>query len=196
MRGQRLDLKRCDDFRIEAGRLVLTAPTAGVYDLLQGAPRDAPPIAGSVGLDMFAGKIVTLDVAHKTLTIESPRSLKSRVANARLLKSRFERDAQGLALEALIATATRRGRVWLEIDSGSDGSVIVNRPVAAPLGLDPSGRDSQPLRLKLVGGPEIDAPCRVEDLIRDGNIGVQVLRHWIVTIDTVGRRVWIAPSGA
>src|SRR5579875_578740 len=53
MRGQRLDLKRCDNLRLNAAGLRLVAPTAGIYDILEGAPKDAPPIVGSVGLDMF-----------------------------------------------------------------------------------------------------------------------------------------------
>lgn len=195
MRGQRLDLKRCDDFRIEAAGLTLTAPTAGVYDILKGAPKDTPAIVGSVGLDMFVGRVVTLDIGHGTLTIETPASLKSRLKSARLLTSRFERDAQGLALEPLVAIETPQGRVWLEIDSGSDGAVIVNRPIAAVLAADPNRSGAQQLRLRLAGGPEIRTSGHVEDLIRDGNIGVHVLRHWIVTSDAERRRVWIAPSG-
>ena len=195
MRGQRLDLKRCDDVGIQVGKQRLTSATAGVFDILAGAPKDAPPIVGSIALDMFIGKAVTLDVGHKQLTIETPASLARRIAAARPLLARFERDVQGLAREALVAVDTRQGRIWLEIDCGSDGSVIVNRADAAALGLDPSNRGSQQFRLKLAGGPEIDAAGHMDDLIRDGNIGVRVLTHWIVTIDEAKERVWISPSG-
>ena len=95
MRGQRLDLKRCDDFQIEVRGRLLHSPTAGVFDILEGAPKSAPPIAGSVGLDMFIGEAITLDVGQKRLIIESPRSLKQRIRHAHQLVARFERDLPG-----------------------------------------------------------------------------------------------------
>ena len=195
MRGQRLDLQRCEDVHIPVANLTLVAPTAAEFDILQGAPKDAPPLAGSVALDVFAGRTVTLDVGHQRLIVETPASLATRVRHAREVAARFERDLDGIALEPLVALETPKGRVWLTIDCGSDGDVIVNRPLAAALGLDPAHKGRQALTMRFAGGPQASADARVDDLIIDGNIGVRVLRHWIITIDTARQRIWLVPSG-
>jgi predicted aspartyl protease len=195
MRGERLDLQRCEDVRITVAGLTLVSPTAAEFDITQGAPKDAPPLAGSVALDAFAGRTVTLDVAHQRLIVETPASLAVRIRHAREVAARFARDLDGIALEPLVALDTPKGRVWLTIDCGSDGDVTVNRPLAAALGLDPAHKGHQILTMKFAGGPQANADARVDDLIIDGNIGVRVLRHWIITIDTARQRIWLAPSG-
>lgn len=195
MRGQRLDLKRCDNVRFSVAGLTLGTPMAGIFDITQGLPKDAPPLAGSVALDAFAGRVVTLDVGHRQLIVETPASLQARIRHGRPIATRFEREMAGAALTPLIGLATAQGQVWLELDSGSDGSVIANRPIAAALGMDLDRKGSQPVTLRTTGGPSIETDGHVENLIIDGNVGVRVLRHWVVTIDTAHQKMWIAPSG-
>jgi hypothetical protein len=195
MRGQRLDLQRCDDVRFGVAGLTLSTPMAGIFDITQGLPAGAPPLAGSVALDAFAGRTVTLDVGHRQLIVETPASLKMRIRHAQPVATRFEREMAGASLTPLIGLATPKGQVWLELDSGSDGSVIANRPIAAALGMDPEKRGGQPIALHPIGGPTIETDGHVENLIIDGNVGVRVLRHWILTIDTAREKMWIAPSG-
>jgi hypothetical protein len=194
MRGDRVDTPRCDGVAVEAAGVRLYAPTAGVYDIGKLLPQDAPPLAGSVALDAFAGRIVTLDLARQRLIVETPASARARTAHAREVVVRFSREAEGLALEPLVAVETRQGRAWLELDCGSDGAAIIGRHVASSLGLDPQAKGGQMLDAKLAGGIPLKGRVLVQDLILDGNIGSPVLKHWVVTLDLKRERAWIAEA--
>ncbi len=93
MRGERVDTKRCDDVMLEPSGVSLTSPSAGVWDLASLFPKNAPPLAGSIALDAFADRIVTLDIAHMRLLIETPASLARRIRGATEVAVRFARDA-------------------------------------------------------------------------------------------------------
>jgi hypothetical protein len=193
MRGDRLDLPRCDTVVIEAWGTKLDVPTAGLFDIAKLLPAGSPPLAGSVALDAFAGRAVTLDLAHRQLVVETPASLAARLRGARAVPVRFSREVGGLALTPLVAVETAQGRAWMELDSGSDAAVIVDRHVAAPLGLDPQNKGAQPLKATVAGGVALAGPALVQDLILDGNIGLPTLEGWTVTIDLNGQQLWISP---
>lgn len=194
MRGERLDLARCDGLHPRLGDVDLRVPTAGVWDLSKILPKDAPPLAGSLAMDAFAGRVLTLDLAGHRLVLETPASLRARIRHAVAVPVRFSRDAQGLALTPLVAVQTPKGRLWMELDCGSDGTVIVNRRVAAALQLDPAHKGAQKLAMTLAGGIPLTANARVDDLIVDGDIGAPVLRQWIVTLDLGHQRLWIGTN--
>jgi hypothetical protein len=192
MRGERVDLPRCDDVGLKAAGLPLTAPTAGVIDFSTLLPKDAPPLDGSVALDAFAGRAVTLDLAGRRLIVETPESLKVRARQGVEVPVRFGRDATGLALTPFIAAPTAKGRIWLELDCGSAGALVIGKHVADLLGLDPTIQKGQSVEMTLVGGPKISGKVLVEDMILDGNIGVPALAQWLVTLDLANERAWIA----
>src|ERR1700742_2979365 len=48
MRGDRLDLKRCENVEIDAGQLVLRPATTGIWDFNKMLPPGAAPIAANV----------------------------------------------------------------------------------------------------------------------------------------------------
>lgn len=194
MRGDRLDLPRCDDLKVEASGVRLAAPTAGVFDLSRLLPKDAPPLAGSLALDAFAGRIVTLELARNRLILETPSSLKARIRGAVEVPVRFSRDAGGLALTPLAAVQTPQGRLWMELDSGSDGGAVIGKHAAGVLGLDAASAHGQDLTMTLAGGVPVKTRALVSDLIIDGNIGGPVLKTWVITLDLAHERLWIAPA--
>lgn len=194
MRGDRVDLPRCDDVGLKAAGLPLTAPTAGVIDFSTLLPKDAPPLDGSVALDAFAGRAVTLDLAGRRLIVETPDSLKARARDGVEVPVRFSREAMGLALTPFVAAPTAKGRIWLELDCGSTGALVIGKHVADLLGLDPAVQKGQSVEMTLVGGPKISGKVLVEDMILDGNIGVPALAQWVVTLDLANERAWIAPA--
>jgi len=192
MRGDRVDVPRCDDVGLKAAGLPLTAPTAGVIDFATLLPKDAPPLDGSVALDAFAGRAVTLDLAGRRLIVETPASLKVRAAQGVEVPVRFSREATGLALTPFVAAPTPKGRIWLELDCGSTGALVIGKHVADLVGLDPAIQKGQSVDMTLVGGPKISGKVLVEDMILDGNIGMPALQQWVVTLDLANERAWIA----
>jgi hypothetical protein len=193
MRGDRVDAPRCDDVGLTAAGVPLKAPTAGVIDFSTLLPKDAPLLDGSVALDAFAGRAVTLDLAGRRLIVETPESLKVRASAGVEVPVRFSREAMGLALTPFLAAPTAKGRIWLELDSGSTGAAVIGKHVADLLGLDPAIQKGQSVDMTLVGGPRISGKVLVEDMILDGNIGVPALQQWVVTLDLANERAWIAP---
>jgi hypothetical protein len=193
MRGDRVDAPRCDDVNLKAADVPLHVPTSGVIDFATLLPKDAPPLDGSVALDAFAGRAVTLDLAGRRLIVETPDSLKARARQGVETPVRFSREATGLALTPFVAAPTAKGRIWLELDCGSTGALVIGKHVADLLGLDPTAKSGQ-VEMTLVGGPKISGKALVEDMILDGNIGVPALAQWVVTLDLAGERAWIAPA--
>ena len=192
MRGDRLDLTRCDDVSLDAAGVALRAPVAGIFDLMAKVPRGSPELLGSVALDAFAGRVVTLDLAHRQLVIESSRTLAERLRHAHEVGVRYSREIQGLALTPFVGVRTRSGTLWMEVDTGSDGAAVVGRHAAAALGLDASAKGGQNLTATLEGDVALHCRAWVDDLVYDGNIGSPTFAHWVLTFDLDKGRLWIA----
>lgn len=191
MRGDRVDARRCDDVGFLASGVKLGVPSAGVFDFSVLLPKDAPPLAGAIGLDAFAGKILTIDFIKRELVVETPKSLSERIKGAHEVPVRFAREAGGLALVAFVPVETPAGRLWMEFDCGSDAPLMVGRHAAALLGLDPDKKGDQPVRAALAGGVPLPASAIVGDYIVDGNIGAPAMKNWVVTLDLAKQRLWI-----
>jgi len=194
MMGDRLDTPRCDDLDVKVGDLRLKAPVVGVLDVMSLYPKDAAPVDGSLALDLFDGKVITLDFAARQLIVESPASLKARIAKARPLPVRLSRELQGRALVANVGVPTAHGPVWMELDSGNGGTILVSKPYAALLGLDPAKEGPQAASFEVAPGLRATGPAFTPDMILDGNLGMPFLKDKAVTLDLALGRLWIARS--
>jgi hypothetical protein len=195
MRGDRIDMPRCNDVTIAANGVALTAATAGVLDFSKLLPKDAPPLAGSVGLNSFVGRIVTIDLAHRQIILETPQSLEQRIAGAKEVEIHLAGEVAGHAVTPFLAIGTPRGKVWMEMDTGNNSTVIVASHNAELFAMKPDSKDAQRFEGTLVG----NVPLKAEDahtmpLALDGNIGIGTLQHWIITMDMGHGRAWIAPA--
>lgn len=197
MRGDRIDMTRCNDVTVRSNGATLEVPTAGVFDFAKLLPKDAPPLAGSIALDSFAGKIVTIDLGHQKLILETLKSFEQRKANGREVELHLAREASGHAMTPFLAVQTAKGKVWMEMDTGSNSTVIVGSHNAELFGMTPDSKESQDFHGELVGGvPLITKDAHSVSLILDGNIGASSLKDWIVTIDIAHSRAWISPTGS
>jgi len=194
MRGDRLDLPRCDNIDLRVEGQPLSVVESGVWDFSKLLPKDAPPLDGSVALDAFAGKVITLDLSSNRLIVETAATEKTRVAHASELPMRLAREVGGASLTPMIGIETAKGKIWLELDCGSDADVMLNRAIAGVLDLDTSSDRAQPVKLSLKPNVVLQGRARVLDLVVDGNIGAPVLRHWVVTMDLARERLWLAPA--
>jgi hypothetical protein len=193
MRGDRLELPRCDNVVAQVEGRALSIPEAGVWDFSKMLPKDAPPLDGSVALDAFAGKLITLDLSGNRLIVETPASAHARTAHAVEVPMRLAREVGGASLTPMMAIQTPKGKLWFELDCGSDADIMVNRAVADVLGLDPSSKKDQPLGVALAPGLPVKGSAQVLDLVVDGNIGAPVLRQWVITMDLAHERLWVSP---
>jgi hypothetical protein len=192
--GQRLDMKRCDNLMFYIDQHPFPAPISGVFDLMKYMPPNVPRIDGSIGLDVFAGRAITLSLAQRTLTVESRASLNARIREGREVPIRLVREVEGVALAVVVGVITPEGTAWMEIDSGNGGANVIAGHIAPLLNLKTGMKESQPASFKLAGGIPVGGEARVnESLIMDGNIGTRFLIDWNLTLDLASGRAWLAP---
>jgi hypothetical protein len=191
MMGARLDGPRCDGLTMRAGGLTLTPPVMGLIDLGKGNPNDAA-LDGMIALNLFENRAVTIDFAAGKLTIESPDSLAKRIAGARPLPIRISREVGGLALAVLAGVPTTKGPLWMELDSGNGGTILVSKPVAELVGMNPAAEGKQAADFAVVGDIRATTgDAFTPDMTIDGNLGMPFLRNWVITLDLARGRAWI-----
>ena len=194
MTGQRIDMARCDDVTLEIAGNSEQLSIIGIFDLMSLIPPGAPKLDGMIGLDAFANKILTIELANNRLIIETPDSFAERVKGATEEALRVVRDAEGVALTLDAAVKTANGTAWMELDTGNDGNIVVAEWLAGEFGLDPEKKEDQLIKFQLANGVKGEGLGRVRDLILDGNLGSQFLKNWIVTFDLPHGRAWFAPA--
>lgn len=194
MMGSRLDAARCDSLAIDIGAHRFVAPTALVLPPVAVEANDTD-LQGSIALDAFDGRAITMDFRGGQLIVETPASLAERVRGMTPLPIRFSREAGGRSLTVLTAVPTAKGTIWMELDSGNGGTMLVSRPYAALLGLDSTVAGMQKTAFDLQPKVRVESDrFMVKDMIIDGNIGMPFLRHCILTLDLATGRGWIAPG--
>jgi predicted aspartyl protease len=194
MTGQRIEMARCDDVTFEIGGDTERLSVIGVFDLMSLIPPGAPKVDGMIALDAFANRIVTIALANNRVIIDTEDTLAERIKHASEEPVRLVRDAQGIALTVDAAVKTRQGLVWMELDTGNAGNIVVADWLADEFGIDPGKKEAQSIRFQLANGTYAEGQVRTRDLILDGNLGLQFLKNWIVTLDLPHVRAWFAPA--
>ena len=191
MFGKRGDAPHCDDVSAKAGDVELTPVSITKYDFGDQFPGDKAP-DGILSLDAFDGKIVTIDQQARTLLIETPASLATRVKTLRELPLRISRECSARCLSVFLGAKTPQGLTWLLLDSGAGGVSLIAKDYATVFGLDPDAKN-QTLKLNLAPGVSVDSPVMVTDMIMDGNLGQPFLSRYLITLDLAQGRLWIGP---
>jgi len=194
MFGERGDTGRCTGIVLSAAGYRATPPVVGLIDLGKLNPADAP-LDGLASLNMFEGKAITLDFANGILVVESDASLAERVRNMTPLKVRLSGEVQGLALAVSAEVPTAKGPLWMELDSGNGGTVLISKQYADLFGLDPSIETKQKVRFPIVANVNVDTEhAFTPDIIIDGSLGMPFLSNWVITLDLRNGKAWIAPA--
>lgn len=189
--GERLDVPRCNSSTVKIGAFATTLPQLSVFDLARFMGPGSAGLAGAIGLDVFVGRTVTLDVANHQLAIEDAASLEAIRKTAVEVPIRLVRVAEGAALTVDIGVPTLSGMAWMELDTGNYGASMVDRSIASAFGLNVSETKLQQWTVPLSDRLKLSGPVIVRDLILDGNLGRDVLRRWQVTLDLANGRGWI-----
>jgi len=195
MMAVRLDVQRCNETAFEIAGRTFRAPTVGVFDYMSMFPKDAEPLDGAIGLDVFAGQAVTLEVAGNRFTVETPESLAARTATMREVPAMLQREMHGVALSVFAQVPTPKGPAWFEMDSGNGGTLLMARHIAPLFGLNPKqDRPPQPAKFELAGSVPVAGDFFVPDMIIDGNLGMPFLSKQVMTMDLVRGRLWFGPA--
>lgn len=194
MFGQRGDGPRCNAMDLNVAGIALRPPVLGPIDLGLLNPADAE-LDGIAALNMFEGRTITLNLGGGEIIVESPASLEERVRTMRPFRVRLKREVEGVALAVMAEMDTRRGPIWMELDSGNGGTVLIAKHNAELFGLSAQEDGPQPVRFHVAEGIEVRSEHAFSpDMIMDGNLGMPFLHNWIITVDLNGGGAWIAPN--
>jgi hypothetical protein len=196
MTGNRLAEPRCDAFAFTSGGVKLAVPVAGVLDVTPYLAKDAKPVDGSLALDAFVGRTITIDFAAGELVLETADSVRERMRGARELPIHLSREVGGLALTPLIDVPTKQGVLRFELDSGNGGTLLVSKPYAALFGLKTDAEGPQTGSIPIADGVVATGLVFTPDMTIDGNLGMPFLKDWAITLDLAEGRMWIKPSRA
>lgn len=196
MFGKRFEGPTCGGVTVNIGGRRYVPAVTSLVNMAALNPADSA-LDGIAALDLFDGRTITLDLARGRLIVESPASLRARLGAMRPLPIRLKREMEGLALAVMAGVPTSRGWLWMELDSGNGGTVLVSKPVASLVGLDSAVAVRQAADFAVADGVRVHtADAFTPDLIMDGNLGMPFLRHWVITLDLQTGIGWIAPAGS
>lgn len=192
MMGDRIDMPCCSDVPVKVGEQDLGAHTVGVFDLSSLLPKDAEPLDGSLALDLFDGRTITIDFPGLRLLLETPASFAARTSKATELSARLSRELQGRGLSVNLGVPSTKGQVWMELDSGNGGTLLISKPYASLFGLDPSKEGPQALTLEIAKGIKASGRAFTPDMILEGNLGMPFLKDAVMSLDLAAGRLWMS----
>ncbi|RYY23319.1 MAG: hypothetical protein EOP62_20425 [Sphingomonadales bacterium] len=191
MMGDRSDGAKCEGVTVGISGISRTPAVFGLIDMGKLNPKDAE-LDGVFGLNLFENDTITIDFAAGILTVESERSRAARIAGMQPLPIRLKREVDGLALAAIVAVPVKEGTLWMEMDSGNGGTILVSKPVAAMVGMDPAAEGKQRADFAVAGDIRATSDDAFSpDMIIDGNLGMPFLRNWVVTLDLKQGLAWL-----
>jgi hypothetical protein len=190
--GERLDSQRCNAATFKVRGFQARAPEVLVVDLTKLLPPGTQALSGGVGLDLFAGRTLTIQSHARRIVLETQASRDARIKTAHAIAVRQVRDAEGAALTVDVAIPTKLGPAWMELDTGSNGPTLIAAHMANLVGLRAGTQGPQSLSMPIRPGVTLRDKAIVRDLILDGDIGRGFLERWDLTLDLLHGKGWLA----
>ncbi|WP_157971464.1 hypothetical protein [Dyella sp. C9] len=189
--GERLDIPRCNGYKLALSDYKTYLPQVAVFDLAKFMGPASKGLSGIVGLDAFRGEVVTLNIAQHQVVVEDAASFDSIRKSEVEVPIRLVRAAEGAALTVDVGIRTASGTAWMELDTGNYGPAMIDKTIAPLLGLDPNNPHPQDFKAAVVDSLGVEGKAVVKDLIMDGNFGRGILRDWEITLDLQHERAWV-----
>jgi hypothetical protein len=190
--GEPIHAPGCGIISLASGSFAGSAEVA-VFDLMA-LLGNAPPLDGLVGLPLFEGRLLTIDLANNRLIVEEARPDGPHVPDARPMQVRASRQAGGAALDVFVAVHTPRGLIWLELDSGNIGPVLLAPHAAEMLGIDATPETPLKVSLDVAGLGPVVLEAVVREGIYDGLLNAAFFRQRVITLDLDRIRAWATPE--
>lgn len=189
--GEVLSGRTCANVTLGVGPLDVTED-AGVMELGRILGPRAPAVRGLISLASFRGRLLTVDLAHDVLVLETPASLAARVRSMTPVDVRLATGAAGGELDAFVGVRAPGGaELWLEWDSENGASTLLAPYAAAMLGGDSTARRAD-LRLPLASGVDATVPVMIKaNMIHDGVLSAGLIERAVWTLDLEHGRMWV-----
>lgn len=201
MNGDRIEHSYCSDVTLVIADIPFHHERVGILDVGALLPADFPRVDGVLSLVTLSGRLFTLHLAERRLTLESPTSFRERIQGMSRLRSRI---ATGLAggeltvfLRGAVGGGSQNGKGWFLLDSGNLDVVQVAPHVRT--GGDVNEQGTWEAELTLEGVSASPAIFRTRDIIYDGVLSEAFLRRWTLAFDLSQNEVWasqVPPDGS
>ena len=194
MSGERVDLPRLGETSIGMGPLELSVEPV-VFDLMALLPEGWTELGGLISLHTLKDRMVTLDLGNSLITFETEASLADGVSGKTPVRARLGRQAGGSALDLFLEVQAPGGNLWIEIDSGNTGPVLLAPHALAQLGITAAGGPESwqgQCTLDFGGECALVVEAAKKDVIYDGVLNLSTIKKLVMTIDIPGERVWLA----
>lgn len=192
--GEQVHARRCPAAPLVIDGWRAPARETGVFDLMALLPDGVPELGGLVALRTFDGLGVTLELDRRRVVVESPASLRRRVAGMTEVPVRAGRQSGGSMLDVFLPFRADGGPLWMELDSGNTGPVLIAPHAAAQLGLELSTSEARTVTLHLEGFGPVEVEALEKEMLYDGLLNAAFLRRLRVTLDLAEIRAWVAPA--
>lgn len=191
--GEALSGRTCANVTLGIGPLTVT-DDRGVMDLAKMLGPQAPEVHGQVSLKSFAGRTLTLDLAHDRIILETPASAAARVRRMTPVTMRLATGEGGGQLTPYVGIRAPGGAMlWFEWDSENGASTLIAPYALAMLGGDSTARGGD-VSLPLARGLDVLAPVMVKKgMIHDGVLSAAFLERAVWTVDLKDGRMWVGP---
>ena len=194
--GERLDLPRCGAATFNLGGYEARVESA-VFDLMALLPDGVPELGGIIAIQTFEGRPWTLDLSRNEFIIENDASLAVRTVAMKEIGVRSSRQGGGGSIDLFMRVDATPGALWLEVDSGNAGPVILSPHALPALGIDttPGPDETIDVVLPIAGYGPVKVNAVVKDTIYDGLLNAAFLDQHVLTVSADLQRGWLAPAG-
>ena len=189
--GEVLAGRTCANVTLGVGPFQVTSD-AGVMDLARLLGPHAPAVRGMISLNAFAGRALTLDLAHEQMIVETPASLAERVRHMTAVPMRIATGEHGGQLAVYVGIrATNGAMLWFEWDSENNASTLVSPQALALLGDDSTSRMTD-LPVTLAPGVNVVIPMMTKaNMIHDGVLSAGFMERAVWTVDLARGELWV-----
>jgi len=192
MNGERLDVKKCGSISMKLNNMPLK-PKTGLFDLNALLPKDWPPLYGTLSLHTFQKNILTLDLRHNQLILESDRSFHQRIKDMLPVSIAIECASGGRAVDLFVEAHATYGTLRLLMDSGNIKGYILSPGALEQLEMNRSKIPEKTvftLQIDTLKPREVSAFVE-KGLIHDGALPATWMEQYIITLDLPNRKMWI-----
>jgi hypothetical protein len=190
MSGEKVISQYCHDVTLTIGGVSFNHDLIGVWDINSVLPKNLPRLDGILSLKTFYNQPFSLNLASKSLTLETKKSLIDRVRNMTPLRSRIATGPDGSELTLFL-----HGKIqefgWFLLDSGNLDAVLV----APYLDFDKTSDSTDTVDIWKSNFifsdlSSLSTRFRTKDIIYDGALSEEFMRDWIFTFDLSSNSVW------
>ncbi|NVO19771.1 MAG: aspartyl protease family protein [Bacteroidetes bacterium] len=194
MSGEKIRFQKTDSITLQLGHTLLFNQDACVWDIMSVLPTDVPELYGIISLNSFRNKILTIDLSHSRLIVETPLSYRKKQMNQTLLRSRFASGITANELDVLISIPRQHHAYWFLFDSGNLDDLLLSHSTAREWKLE-SGVDSLRNRLSTIpfhiGNEDLNVQAAANDLIYDGALNYDLICRYVFMINFISQEVWM-----